>query len=56
VVSLPEWGDFCHTHGETYEAALQQGKELLDFLIESTLEEGNALPIPQAFQQSLVTI
>ena len=33
VVSLPEWGDFCHTHGDTYEEALQQGKELLDFLI-----------------------
>jgi predicted RNase H-like HicB family nuclease len=55
VVSLPEWGDFCHTHGDTYEEAFQQGKELLDFLIETTLEEGNILPIPQSFQQSLVT-
>lgn len=55
VVSLPEWGNFCHTHGETYEEALQQGKDLLDFLIETTLEEGKVLPIPQAFQQSLVT-
>jgi predicted RNase H-like HicB family nuclease len=54
VVSFPEWGNFCHTHGDTYEEALQQGKELLDFLIESTLEEGKTLPIPHAFQQSLV--
>ena len=22
VVSLPEWGEFCHTHGDTYEEAL----------------------------------
>ena len=22
VVSLPEWGDYCHTHGDTYEEAL----------------------------------
>jgi hypothetical protein len=20
VVSLPEWGEFCHTHGDTYAA------------------------------------
>ena len=54
VVSLTEWGDFCHTHGNTYEEALQQSKELLDFLIETTLEEGKVLPIPQSFQQSLI--
>lgn len=55
VVSLPEWGDFCHTHGDTYEEALQQGKELLDFLIESTLEEGEVLPSPQVFPSLFVT-
>ncbi|MEL7244983.1 MAG: type II toxin-antitoxin system HicB family antitoxin, partial [Cyanobacteria bacterium J06573_2] len=22
IVSLPEWGDFCHTHGDTYEEAV----------------------------------
>ena len=55
VVSLPEWGDFCHTHGDTYEEALQQGKELLDFLIESTLEEGEVLPRPQVFPSLFVT-
>lgn len=26
VVSLPEWGEFCHTHGDTYQEALQNKK------------------------------
>jgi predicted RNase H-like HicB family nuclease len=35
VVSLPEWGDLVHTHGATYEEALQRGKELIEDLIET---------------------
>ncbi|WP_017296307.1 type II toxin-antitoxin system HicB family antitoxin [Geminocystis herdmanii] len=38
VVSLPEWGEFCHTHGDTYEEGVKNGKELLDFLIESAIK------------------
>ena len=30
IVSLPEWGDLVHTHGETYAEAVARGKELLE--------------------------
>ena len=30
VVSLPEWGEFCHTHGDTYEEALKNAQEVLE--------------------------
>lgn len=49
IVSLPEWGEFCHTHGDSYEEAVKNGKDLLDFLIESTLELQEKLPFPQTF-------
>lgn len=48
VVSLPEWGDLIHTHGkthgETYEEALQRGRELLDLLIQARHDHGEAPP------------
>jgi len=44
VVSLPEWGDFCHTHGLTYQEALKNAEEVLELLIESALENGECLP------------
>lgn len=47
VVSLPEWGEFCHTHGDTYEEALKNAQEVLELLIESSLEEGKRLPEPK---------
>lgn len=53
VVSLPEWGEFCHTHGETYEEALKNAQEVLEMLIESCLEDGQPLPKPMNFEQSL---
>ncbi len=53
VVSLPEWGDYCHTHGDTYEEALQNAREVLELLTESTLGEGKPLPAPQLFGQVL---
>lgn len=40
IVSLPEWGEFCHTHGDTYEEALKNAQEVLELLIESSLEDG----------------
>lgn len=49
VVSLPEWGEFCHTHGNSYEEAVKSAQELLDFLIESAIESEEKLPIPQTF-------
>jgi antitoxin HicB len=47
VVSLPEWGEFCHTHGDTYEEAVKNAQEVLEMLIESSLEDGTPLPEPQ---------
>ena len=52
VVSLPEWGEFCHTHGETYEEALKNAQEVLELLIETALENGELLPEPRALGQS----
>lgn len=53
VVSLPEWGELMHTHGETYEEALQRGRELIELLIESRRARGEALPEPQVFATSV---
>jgi antitoxin HicB len=50
VVSLPEWGEFCHTHGDT-EEALKNAQEVLELLIESALAEGEPLPQPKTFKQ-----
>jgi predicted RNase H-like HicB family nuclease len=49
---LPEWGEFCHTHGDTYEEALTNAQEVLELLIETSLEEGETLPKPITFGQS----
>ncbi|QSJ14400.1 type II toxin-antitoxin system HicB family antitoxin [Nostoc sp. UHCC 0702] len=53
VVSLPEWGEFCHTHGDTYEEALKNAQEVLEMLIESALEDGQPLPEPQTLGKPL---
>ena len=49
VVSLPEWGDLVHTHGVTYEEAVQRGKELIEGLIACRQERGESLPRPRTF-------
>ena len=53
VVSLPEWGEFCHTHGDTYEEALKNAQEVLELLIETYQEEGQTLPETKTFGRSL---
>lgn len=53
VVSLPEWGEFCHTHGDTYEEALKNAREVLELLIESSLSNGEPLPEPQTLETSV---
>ena len=50
VVSLPEWGEFCHTHGDSYEEALKNAQEVLELLIESALNNNEPLPEPKLFQ------
>ena len=48
VVSLPEFGDRVHTHGDTYAEAIQQGEEVLELLIEEYKSLGRTLPTPIA--------
>lgn len=47
VVSLPEWGPYCKTHGDTYEQAARHAREVLEMLIESEAEE--TTPTPKLF-------
>jgi predicted RNase H-like HicB family nuclease len=52
VVSFPEWeasGNIGHTHGETYEEAVAKGHDMLDFMVQSALEDGETLPPPKTF-------
>ena len=49
VVSLPDWGDLVHTHGDSYEEARQRGKELVAELIALRKERGEPLPDPRVF-------
>ena len=52
IASFPEWGEFCHTHGDTYAEALKNAEEVLELLIESALEEGETLPEAKKFAVS----
>jgi predicted RNase H-like HicB family nuclease len=52
-LAFPNGGDYCHTHGDTYEEALHNAREVLELLTESTLDQGKTLPKPQLFGQSL---
>lgn len=52
LVTLPEWADRVNTpstHGDTYEEAVRNGNEVLELLIESTLEDGDPLPQPKVY-------
>lgn len=56
VVTLPEWGELCHTYGDTYEEALSNAKEVLELMIRSSVEEGEALPKANTFQEKLSNV
>ena len=48
MVSIPEFpGNF--THGETYEEAVKQGRDLIESLIMWAQQDGQPLPEPQVF-------
>jgi len=47
VVSLPEWGPYCKTHGDTYEEAAKNAREVLELLLET--EAAGTTPPPQLF-------
>ncbi|MEM8675118.1 MAG: type II toxin-antitoxin system HicB family antitoxin [Cyanobacteria bacterium P01_G01_bin.67] len=53
VVTLPEWGELCHTYGDTYEEALRNAKEVLNLMINSSMEEGDLLPEANTFKDKL---
>ena len=48
IVALPELPGY-HTHGNTYEEAVKNGKEVLELCIESDLELGRPLPEPHKY-------
>jgi predicted RNase H-like HicB family nuclease len=50
IVRLPEFPD-CQTHGETYEAAVKSGQEVLELLIETYRAEGRSLPEPKPMER-----
>jgi len=50
VVSLPEFGPYAHTHGDSYEEAVKNAVEVLELLIETYELEGKPLPKPQTLQ------
>ncbi|MGH2486732.1 MAG: type II toxin-antitoxin system HicB family antitoxin [Ktedonobacterales bacterium] len=55
VVSFPEWeavGLIGHTHGDTYAEAVQQGEEMLRFLIASAQADGDTMPEARRFAAS----
>lgn len=53
IVSLPEFGPFCKTHGETYEEAVRMGRECLESLIDAYQADGKALPEPAKYADSV---
>lgn len=54
---MPEFEDVMQpvTHGDTYEEALKNAQEVLELLIESTLNHNKPLPKPNIFGQLLQT-
>jgi len=51
LVHLPEFPEqYWRTHGETYEEAARNGREVLEMLIESYQADKEPLPQPQTLQ------
>jgi predicted RNase H-like HicB family nuclease len=48
IVTLPDFPN-CHTHGMTYQEALQNAQEALELLVESYQEWGLPLPQPHPY-------
>ncbi len=46
IASLPEFGPYAHTHGDSYAEALKNGEDVLELLIEEYQVQGRLLPKP----------
>lgn len=51
IVSLPEFGKYARTHGDTYEEAIKNAQEVLELLI----EDNSDLPQPNVYQSAITT-
>jgi predicted RNase H-like HicB family nuclease len=52
LVTLPEWEGRINTpstHGNTYEAAARNGREVIEWLIADAKANGQPLPAPRAY-------
>jgi predicted RNase H-like HicB family nuclease len=49
IVSLPEFGPYANTHGDTYEEAVRMGRECLESLIDVYVADGLTLPEPSKY-------
>jgi predicted RNase H-like HicB family nuclease len=49
IVTLPEF-DGCKTHGDTYEEAVKNGRDVIQLLIETYGDEKRPLPRPALFE------
>lgn len=54
IVTLPEFGNYCKTHGETYLEAVKNGEEVVEMLLESF--EKDQLPAPPQQHYRLETV
>ena len=46
IASLPEFGPYARTHGNSYEDALKNAREVLELLIEDYQARNKPLPSP----------
>lgn len=46
LVTLPEFGSYAHTHGDTYGEALKNAEEVLELLVNDYQARGKELPKP----------
>jgi predicted RNase H-like HicB family nuclease len=54
IVSLPEFGPYAHTHGDTYEEALRNGQDVLELLVEDYQARNQILPNPLTADRSFL--
>lgn len=50
LVTLPEWAQQVYmpaTHGDTYEEAVKNGREVLEMLIDDAIKNREPLPVPR---------